>query len=497
MTTTISRPAVVDTVAAHEGWRPLWAPSVLLSVGILALIAYRSGLGIGFVADDHYWLLSAVRGGWLHAFDLVPHSSALPFETVLHSVKYGLFGYNALGFHLFDLGAHVAACFLLYLVARGIGLTHAGAGGAALLGAVATAPSQAVYWTSADEHVWASLLALASLALYIRFRTAGGRLLLSAAIVLAVIAALTKVEGTAVLFGVVAYELVWRPNVAMERERVAVLALRVVPFAVAAGLFVSWELTATDRLRAASRLGLNMVSRAVDVIRTIVLPHDGADLLGPGYTHPMVWLAALTAIGGAAVLVMCIVAAFARPSVIGLCGLWVGPLLPALTLTDPLQSRYTYFPTLVTFLFVVSGAGVLLDWFAARRLPETLMRAGAAIVVVGLLAVGIRGTAHASSDLRGAEYESRAFSSAVLADHPALMPKTIIFLIGSPLDVGSAQWVFADPRLGPSINDNVPTIEYAPAVAAVTVQGAASPVLIYERVPSGQYVERSLGSQAQ
>jgi hypothetical protein len=460
-------------------------------VAALALIAYGSGLGIGFVSDDHYWLFSAVHGGWRHAFDLVPHSSALPFETVLHSLKYGLFGFNAVGFHLFDLGAHIAACFLLYVVARGIGLSSLGAGAAALLGAVATAPSQAVYWTSADEHVWASLLALASLALYIKYRTDGRRLLLTAAILLAGIAALTKVEGTAVLFGVLAYELVWRPNRRLERNDLGVMALRVAPFAVAAALFVSWELTATDRLRGASRLGLNMIPRAVEVLRTILLPYHPANLIVPSHSNrPLVWFAALAAVGGAAVLVVCIVAAFTRLSVIGLCLLWVGPLLPALSLTDRLQTRYTYLPTLITFVFVACGAAVLMDFFAARRVPEKVLRAGAAIALVGLLTIAIIGTAEASSNLRAAESESRAFSSAVLADHPVLMPKTTIFLIASPLDAGSAQWVFADPRLGPEINNNVPAIEYAPSVAAVKLRALASPILIYEREQTGRYVER-------
>jgi hypothetical protein len=462
-------------------------------VAALALIAYGSGLGIGFVSDDHYWLLSGVQGGWRHAFDLVPHSSALPFETVLHSVKYGLFRFNALGFHLFDLGAHVAACFLLYPLARAIGLPSPGAGAAALLGAVATAPSQAVYWTSADEHVWASLLALASLALYFRYRTNGRRLLLAGAILLALIAALTKVEGIAAFFGVFAYELVWRPHERWGRHDVGVLALRVAPFAVAAALFASWELTATDPLRDASHLGLNMIARAVEVIRTIVLPYNPADLLGPAHTHRILAVsAALAAIGVAVLLVACIVAAFARRSVIGLGLLWVGPLLPALSLTGGLQTRYTYLPTLVTFLFVASGAAVVLEWFAARRLPGALLRAGAAIALVGLLAVGIRGTVQASSNLRAAESESRAFGAAVLADHPVLIHKTTIFLIGSPLDAGSAKWVFADPRLGPGIYDNVPTIEYAPSVPAVALREPASPVLIYEREPTGAYIERFL-----
>ena len=66
-------------------------------------------------------------------------------------------------------------------------------------------------------------------------------------------------------------------------------------------------------------------------------------------------------------------------------------------------------------------------------------------------------------------------------------------LIGSHLDAGSARWVFADPRLPPGINNNVPKkIEYAPSVAAVALRGLASPILIYEREPTGRYVERFL-----
>jgi hypothetical protein len=72
------------------------------------------------------------------------------------------------------------------------------------------------------------------------------------------------------------------------------------------------------------------------------------------------------------------------------------------------------------------------------------------------------------------------------------MPRTTIILIASPLDAGSAKWVFADPRLGPAIYDNVPAIEYAPSLAAVALRTPSPPVLIYEREPTGRYVERFL-----
>jgi hypothetical protein len=265
----------------------------------------------------------------------------------------------------------------------------------------------------------------------------------------------------------------------------------VAPFAIAAGLFYAWEISATDRLRSAAQVGPHMILRAGQVLRAIVLPYNPSDLLAPAHTNrALAWVAALAALGAAAILVVCIVAAFARPSVIGLGLLWVGPQLPTLLLTDPLQGRYTYLPALVTFLFVASGAVVLLEWLIARKLPATLVQALAAVALVGLLAVSIRGTAQASAALKATERESSAFSSAVLKDHPVLDLHTTIFLIGTPLDVGSATWVFADPRLGPQVYDNVPAIEHAPSLDAVALRRPPPPILIYEREPTGAYVER-------
>ncbi len=471
--------------------RLLNRPLVFPVIAGVALLAYGSGLGIGFVSDDHYWLLSAARGGWRHAFDLTPHSSALPFETLIHSLKYELFGFNALGFHLFDLAGHILACLLLLQVARAAGLSSTWAGVAALLSVGAAAPSQAVYWTSSDEHVWATVGALGALALYIKYRSGGHPLLLLGAAALAVAAALTKVEGIAVIFGVLAYEFAWRRHVPWTPKSAGLLALRLMPFASAAALFFAWELTAHDRLRSVSHLGLNMLGRAAEILRIIVLPLNPADLIRQPHAHRwMTWLAALAAVAVAVALVVCIMAAFTRRSTLGLCVIWVGTLLPALSLTDALQPRYTYLPTLITFAAVASGAAVLWGWFEAKRVPDTPLRLVVTVAFIAIVAVGVRDTAQASSNYRFAATEATAFSSAVLADHPRLAPGTTIVLIASPLDIGSAQWVFADPRLGPEINANVPTIEYAPSVQALASRQPAQPFLIYEREQAGTYLER-------
>ena len=87
---------------------------------------------------------------------------------------------------------------------------------------------------------------------------------------------------------------------------------------------------------------------------------------------------------------------------------------------------------------------MLLDWWVARKLPRRLLQALIAIALVGMLAIGIRETSQSSTPLRAAERESRAFSAAVLADHPVLAPGTVhandgMFFV--PVIVGIVAWL--------------------------------------------------------
>lgn len=167
------------------------------------------------------------------------------------------------------------------------------------------------------------------------------------------------------------------------------LALRLIPFACAAALFFAWQLTAHDRLRSVSHLGLNMPGRAAEVLRMIVLPFNPADLIRQQHAHrSLAWLTALAAVTVAFVLVVCIIVAFTRRSTLGLCVIWVGTLLPALSLTDALQPRYAYLPTLITFVAVASGAAVLWGWFEAKRVPDTLLRLAVTGAFIAIVAVG-------------------------------------------------------------------------------------------------------------
>jgi hypothetical protein len=162
-----------------------------------------------------------------------------------------------------------------------------------------------------------------------------------------------------------------------------------------------------------------------------------------------------------------------------------------MSLTDALQPRYTYLPTLITMIAVATGSAALWQWLQARRVPAVPLRLIGATALIAIVAVGVSRTADSAWTYRFASGEASALSSAVLANHPILPHDATIFLVGSPLDVGSARWVFADPRLGDAINNNVPKfIKYAPSVEAVASLLPEQPFLIYERDRRGTYIER-------
>jgi hypothetical protein len=459
---------------------------VFAGVAALALLAYGSGLSVGFVSDDHYWLQSAVRGGWRYAFYLSPHSNALPVEWLIQSLKYQLFGFSALGFHLFDLAGHIVVCSLVFLLGRQIGLPAASAAAAALFAAVASAPSQAVYWTSSDPHVWATLCGLASIVLYVKSRQEGRATLLAWSIILAFVGALTKFEGIVAVFGVLAYELVWGSPQNWSTTKLWLVSRRSAPYVAAAAVFVAWELTAVDRLRGVSNLGPHMFSRAREILQIILLPYD------PFAIHPHHWLSWFAFVGlasVAAILLLTVGAAFTRRLGAGLALLWIGPLLPVLTLTDALQPRYAYLPTVVASLLIAGGGVVVVDWLRSWTAIKAFAYPLAAITLFAVLSAGVIGTVYAAQSLRSAEKESTALTGAVLAGHPTLAPDTTIYLVGSTIDSGSAHWAFADPRLGAEVNANLPKIAYAPSVDSVRTSSPPSPYLIYVRQADGTYTE--------
>lgn len=472
-------------------------PGLILLVSGLILVAFGSGINVGFVSDDFQWLNRAASGqlSWSHAFNVQTHFNALPLAELLFNYEFKAFGYHASWYHAFDLAGQLLAALVLYRLALLLKLPRIDAAVSTALAAVATSSAQAVYWPAADFHLWASIAALAAIGLYIKSWQKGNHLFLVASVTLAFISALIKEEGIAVLFGVLAYELFWRKPMVRSLAAVPGLALRSAPFVGSACLFVAWELTAIDPLRSENRLGVNMVGRVVDYFRMIVLPDNPSMLLsqvgGPRSHHLLGWLAAAGAIILAVWLVVSIGAAIFGGAAAGFGLLWIGTLLAALPITEGPQSRYVYLATLVAFLAATRGSGILLRILGRTRVSREQLTAGAVTVVVVLLLVEITATQRRSSELRVAAIESAAFRDAVLASHPGLVPNAIIYLIRSPLDSGSARLVFADPRLHIPA-ESLPSIATAESVDLIPSKSISRVVWAFERLPSGKYVERTL-----
>jgi len=490
--------AQIDAVGPPKlSWRSAaQPPGLIFLVAGLIIIAFGSGVRVGFVSDDFQWLNRAASGqlGWSQAFDVHTHFNALPLAELLFNYEFKVFGYHASWYHLFDLAGQLLAAMLLYALALRLGFRRTEAAGATALAAVATSAAQAVYWPAADFHLWASVSALAALVLYIESRQRPNRLAFIASVAFAVASALIKSEGIAVLFGVLAYELFWCKEPVRSWIAVRGLALRAAPFVASAALVVAWELTATDPLRSESRIGVNMISRAIDYLRMIVVPDDPSLLVsqvgGIRSHHLLGWLAAAGAVTLAVWFVVSIGTAIIGRAAAGFGVLWLGAIIAALPITEGAQSRYVYLATLVTFLAAARGTGILLERLVTRVSRKRLV-ASAAILFAVLLLVEVAATERRSSDLRVASIESTAFRDAVLASHPGLSPNTTIYLIGSPLDSGSARLVFADPRLRIS-PESLPSITVAESVDAVRHKLPSGKAWAFQRLPSGRYVELAL-----
>jgi 4-amino-4-deoxy-L-arabinose transferase-like glycosyltransferase len=435
---------------------------LLVPAVLLAILAYSQGIATGFASDDYGWLRQAVRGelGWDASFRLAGHSNALPFEIALYHLKFLLFGFNPAGYHLFSLAGHIINVFLLYLLARRLDLSAQLASVAAVLGAVMAAGAQAVYWMSGDPHVWATAVTLGALILYIDHRERGGWWRLGLALILAFVAPLVKAEGVAVPAGIVAYELIWRSRRS--------LSIKLAPFLLAPIPFVWWEWTTRDQLKTQRDFGLNAVVTGLHYLSQILQPYKPASLLLGSAAYAL-----------AAALALLLLVALRRRETYGLLLFGLAGTAPALVVTLGTQSRYVYFAGLLAASIATIGAWSLVDLLRGRLAYRQAV-ALAAVLMVAIIAAETALTVHESGSLRAAHTESVAFRSAVLSDHRSVPDGTVICIVGSPLDTGSATAVFADPRLGRDVG--IPAVTKCESIASEPA-GA----WIYGRLPDGMY----------
>lgn len=295
------------------------------------------------------------------------------------------------------------------------------------------------------------------------------------ALTLAFAAPLIKAEGVAVGAGVVAYELLWRRPPGFTWKTLGFLVAPI-PFAV-------WQWTAQD-LVAHRAFGLNILTRALDYLRQILLPFDLSrfySVPGGRIHHLIYWTAGTALYVTAAVIVVALVLALRKRQTYGLWLFALAGTSAALVVTLAPQSRYVYLACLTVALVSVSGAWWLAESLRDHVRDSWLMAAGA-VLLIGVVVVEAWMTTRNSDDLRAAHKDSVALRTAVLRDHPDLPDGTAICIANTRLDSGSATVVFADPRLGPNVG--IPIVTICPD--GVT---APSGVWVYKREADGDYMQ--------
>lgn len=145
-----------------------FAPPAALIV--CALLLFWSAAQVFFVGDDYAWLYAgrtemATAQGWKFAFTHVNGSGQYrPLtQQVFFWLNWHVFGMNALGYHLLDLGAFLATAFLIYhLLTRLVPSPWIAAGGAALW-AFSMTHYESLDWVSAFSETGAVFFAVLTL----------------------------------------------------------------------------------------------------------------------------------------------------------------------------------------------------------------------------------------------------------------------------------------------------------------------------------------------
>jgi hypothetical protein len=141
----------------------------------LSAIIYAGSFGIGFHSDDFAWIDSTARAlrdpG--HIFSLSQSHFFRPLTFVYHTVNYSLFRDSPWALHIAGILCHGLAAFFIFLIVRELSSRTFLAVTAALLFCAYPVSSRSVMWISGSEIVFAGLLYLVSLYLFLLYLKRG------------------------------------------------------------------------------------------------------------------------------------------------------------------------------------------------------------------------------------------------------------------------------------------------------------------------------------
>ena len=375
------------------------AAALLLSLLATAAV-YWNAVSNGFIYDDFPLLVDSISvrsvsfANIRHIFTAAVNGTYRPLRVLTYAVGYRLWGMKPLGFHLVNIGLHLANMALVYSIVVGLGGGRVWGIAASAIFGLHPVQTESVGWISGVKDVQGTFFVLLSFVSYMAsrggFRRGGappgraGRIICRSVSVSAFLLALLTKEGMIVLVGIIAaYELLMGRDNARHRVRRTVVSLA--PYLAVSLLFV---LVYFSRARTSlgGRPGDSLLLTASLMVRGFAyyfwlflfplrLCSDYSRFAAAG-SYVTLLLSAAVLLGVMAVAVL----SCRRAPWAALCILWIflalAPVSNIIPLGSRLAERYLYLPSV--------GWCILAGYLVTA--PLRLRSAGAAVrAACGLL----------------------------------------------------------------------------------------------------------------
>ncbi|HUR21514.1 MAG TPA: tetratricopeptide repeat protein [Vicinamibacterales bacterium] len=386
----MARRANTPVPVRHERDRP-W----LLYAGLLlvTLLAYMPAWHGGKLWDDDAHItraaLRSVEGLWRIWFEV---GATQQYYPVLHStfwVLHRLFGDETLGYHLFNIALHaLSACLFVVLLKR---LRVPGAMFAGFIFALHPVHVESVAWITELKNTLSGVGYLAAALVYLRFDTERRWALYALALVVFVLAVLTK-SVTVTLPAALLVVLWWQRGTLRWREDIAPL-LPFFALGIAAGLVTAWVEKAYIGASGPA-FDFTIIERAMIAGRAAVF--YAAKLLWPvhlSFVYPRwdvsrtVWWQYLFPLGVLLVVAWCWQLRSKTRTPLAVALLFIGTLFPALGFFNVYPFVFSFvadhFQYLASLSVIAAAAACITIWLERRKLTSALVLP--VVAVLGLL----------------------------------------------------------------------------------------------------------------
>lgn len=264
--------------------------SVLLSLLLLALVAYRPILNNTLIGDDYNLAQSAgeipLTNIW-RLFSVLSPEFMRPLPLFSWWLEYRLFGFSGLPGHLFNVFLHAGSACVLYFFLGKMGAARVTALLAAVLFLLNPVGPEAVTWVSGRFDVMSLLLLLLALVLYVAALRSKSTAAYVGAMVCSAAALLSKESAMVLVVVLPALELIKTcyldadgrtpPGILFRGSRMAQASLRLAVFFLIFIVYILLRFAVMGRLggyAGAPRAGVPTFSSIMNTVGTLLAPFN-------------------------------------------------------------------------------------------------------------------------------------------------------------------------------------------------------------------------------